>query len=96
MAVKERTKNRLKVNDPNNKEAFLSWLRARVKHYGYEENNAPDYYSKALKSANPHDLPNSLWTEWYEFNNPNDIQGSFIKGNNRKPREPSKLKKGYN
>ena len=66
MAVEERTKNRLKVNDPNNKEAFLSWLRARVKHYGYEENNAPDYYSKALKSADPHDLPNSLWTEWTE------------------------------
>ena len=84
------------INSPEMKEAFLSWLRARVKHYGYEENNAPDYYSKALKSGDPHDLPNSLWTEWYEFNNPNDIQESFIKGNNRKPKEPSKLKKGYN
>ena len=46
------------------KEEFLSWLKSRAKHYGYEENYSPNYYSKALKSGAPHDLPNSLWTEW--------------------------------
>ena len=51
------------INSSKMKEEFLSWLKSRVKHYGYEENNAPDYYSKALKSGDSHDLPNSLWTE---------------------------------
>ena len=57
------TRERKDINSPEMKEEFLSWLKSRVKHYGYEENNAPDYYSKALKSSDPHDLPNSLWTE---------------------------------
>ena len=52
------------INSSKMKEEFLSWLKSRVKHYGYEENNAPDYYSKALKSGDFHDLLNSLWTEW--------------------------------
>ena len=52
------------INSSKIKEEFLSWLKSRVKHYGYEENIAPDYYSKALKSGDFHDLPNSLWTEW--------------------------------
>ena len=30
IAIVERTKKRLKVNDPENKEAFLSWLKNRI------------------------------------------------------------------
>ena len=32
------------INSSKMKEEFLSWLKSRVKHYGYEENIAPDYY----------------------------------------------------
>ena len=58
-------RERKDINSPDIKEEFLSLLKSRVEQYGFEENNAPDYYSKALKSGDPHDLPNSLWTEWY-------------------------------
>ena len=36
------TRERKDINSPEMKEEFLSWLKSRVKHYGYEENNAPD------------------------------------------------------
>ena len=58
------TRERKDINSPKMKEECLLWLKSRVKHYGCEENKAPDNYSKALKSGDPHDLPNSLWTEW--------------------------------
>ena len=56
MAIEERTKNRLKVNDPENKEAFLSWLKNRIESNGFTIENAPEYMGKAYKSSNPKDL----------------------------------------
>ena len=73
MALEERTKNRLKVNDPENKEAFLSWLKNRIESNGFTIENVPEYMGKAYKSGNPKDLNQLIWREWYEFNNPNDV-----------------------
>ena len=80
MAIEERTKNRLKVNDPENKEAFLSWLKNRIESNGFTIENAPEYMGKAYKSGNPKDLNQLIWQEWYEFNNPNDVADSLSRG----------------
>jgi len=56
------------INSPAMKKEFLAWLEARIEKYGYTTENAPDYYLKAYKSGDPHDLENSLWNEWYNFN----------------------------
>ena len=62
-------KERIDINSPAMKEEFLKWLEARIKKYGYSTDDAPDYYLKAYKSGDPHDLESSLWTEWYNYNN---------------------------
>ena len=79
IAIEERTEKRLKVNDPENKEAFLSWLKIRIESNGFTIENAPEYMGKAYKSGNPKDLNQLIWQEWYEFNNPNDVLDSLKK-----------------
>ena len=79
IAIEERTEKRLKVNDPENKEAFLSWLKNRIESNGFTIENAPEYMGKANKSGNPQDLNRLIWMEWYEFNNPNDVSDSLSK-----------------
>ena len=79
IAIEERTEKRLKVNDPENKEAFLSWLQNRIESNGFTIENAPEYMGKAYKSGNPKDLNQLIWREWYEFNNPNDVIDSLKK-----------------
>lgn len=61
-------KKRVDINSPAMKEEFLKWLEARIKKYGYTTDNAPDYYLKAYKSGDPHDLETTLWSEWYNYN----------------------------
>ena len=53
IAIEERTQRRLKVNDPENKEAFLSWLKDRIESNGFTIENVPEYMGKVYKCVNP-------------------------------------------
>ena len=39
-------RERKDINSPEMKEEFLSWLKSRVKHYGYEENTRSSFYNR--------------------------------------------------
>ena len=88
------------VNSSEYREAFLAWLKKRIESVGYTVDSAPDYLRDAYLSGDPKDLNALVWTEWYEYNDPDWRQRARGKGGlqsrHGEQRESPKLKKGFN
>ena len=57
-------------NDPQHKEQFLTWLKARIEEGGDSIKKPPSELLAAYRSGNPKDLDASMWREWYDHFNP--------------------------